>query len=72
VSAHKIYPVAYQWKRVAIVIAVAAVLASTPKVLGHSLPLAFALTLAYPLVLAAFGFYLPAERRRLKRLLPAL
>jgi O-antigen/teichoic acid export membrane protein len=71
VSAQKIYPVAYQWKRVGIVLFVAAVLASTPKVLGHSLPLAFAITLAYPLVLAAFGFYLPAERRRLKRLLPA-
>lgn len=71
VSAQKIYPVAYQWKRVAIVIVVAAVLASTPKVFGHSLPLAFGLTLIYPLILAAFGFYLPAERRRLKRLLPA-
>jgi O-antigen/teichoic acid export membrane protein len=71
VSAQKIYPVAYQWKRVGIVIAVAAVLSFTPKVFGHSLPLAFALTLVYPLVLAAFGFYLPAERRRLKRLLPA-
>jgi O-antigen/teichoic acid export membrane protein len=71
VSAQKIYPVAYQWKRVAIVIFVAAVLASTPKVLGHSLLLAFAITLAYPLVLAAFGFYLPAERRRIRRLLPA-
>jgi O-antigen/teichoic acid export membrane protein len=71
VSAHKIYPVAYQWRRVAIVLVVAAVLASTPKAFGHSLPLAFVLTLAYPLVLAAFGFYLPAERQRLKRLLPA-
>jgi O-antigen/teichoic acid export membrane protein len=71
VSAQKIYPVAYQWKRVAIVIAVAAALASTPKVLGHSLLLAFGITLAYPLVLAAFGFYLPAERQRIKRLLPA-
>jgi O-antigen/teichoic acid export membrane protein len=71
VSAQKIYPVAYQWKRVGIVLFVAAVLASTPKAFGHSLPLAFALTLVYPLILAAFGFYLPAERARLKRLLPA-
>jgi hypothetical protein len=35
------------------------------------LPLAFGLTLAYPLVLAPLGFYLPAERKRLRRLLPA-
>jgi hypothetical protein len=26
--------------------------------------------LAYPIVLALLGFYLPAERRRLRRLLP--
>ena len=71
VSAQKIYPVAYQWRRVGIVLVVAAALASTPKLFGHSLLLAFALTLVYPLVLAAFGFYLPAERRRLRRLLPA-
>jgi O-antigen/teichoic acid export membrane protein len=71
VSAQKIYPVAYQWRRVGIVLVVAAVLASTPKVLGHSLLLAFGITLVYPLILAAFGFYLPAERQRLRRFLPA-
>jgi hypothetical protein len=37
----------------------------------QSLPLAIGLTLAYPLLLAAVGFYLPAERKRLRRLLPA-
>jgi hypothetical protein len=37
------------------------------------LPLAasFLLVLAYPLVLAALGFYLPAERQRLRRLVPS-
>jgi hypothetical protein len=30
------------------------------------------LTAAFPLVLLALGFYLPAERRRLRRLLPIL
>jgi hypothetical protein len=30
----------------------------------------FLLVLAYPLVLAALGFYLPAERARLRRLVP--
>jgi hypothetical protein len=30
------------------------------------------LVVAYPFVLAAFGFYLPAERARLRRLVPIL
>ena len=71
VSAQKIYPVAYQWRRVAIVLLAAGALTGIGEALRQSLPLAFALTLAYPLVLAALGFYLPAERRRLRRLLPA-
>jgi hypothetical protein len=29
------------------------------------------LVLAYPLVLALLGFYLPAERQRLRRLVPS-
>ena len=38
------------------------------------LPLApsFVLVLAYPLALALLGFYLPAERQRLRRLVPLL
>jgi hypothetical protein len=36
----------------------------------RSLPLAIALCLAYPLVLLPLGFYLPAERARLRRLVP--
>jgi hypothetical protein len=36
----------------------------------RSLPLAIALCVAYPLVLLPLGFYLPAERARLKRLVP--
>ncbi|HEY2354114.1 MAG TPA: oligosaccharide flippase family protein [Gaiellaceae bacterium] len=70
VSAQKIYPVSYQWRRVATVVLTAAALTVIGEAVGHSLPLAFALTLVYPLVLAAFGFYLPVERRRLRRLLP--
>jgi len=34
--------------------------------------LALTLTAAYPLLLGLLGFYLPAERRRLRRLLPIL
>jgi hypothetical protein len=38
-----------------------------------SLPLAASalLVLAYPLALALLGFYLPAERARLRRLVPS-
>ena len=36
------------------------------------LALALGLTAAYPLLLAVLGFYLPVERRRLRRLLPIL
>ena len=71
VSAQKIFPVKYQWRRVAIVLLAGGALTAAGEVLHQSLALAFALTLAYPFLLAAFGFYLPAERRRLRRLLPA-
>ena len=36
------------------------------------LAIALVLTAAFPLVLLLLGFYLPAERRRLRRLLPIL
>ena len=39
--------------------------------LPSSIPAALGLTLAFPLLLATLGFYLPAERKRLRRLLPA-
>ena len=42
------------------------------KALDVPLPVALALTAAFPLVLLLLGFYLPAERRRLRRLLPIL
>ena len=71
VSAQKIYPVKYQWRRVVTALLAAGALTGTGAAFRQSVPLAFALTLAYPLVLAALGFYLPAERKRLRRLLPA-
>ena len=70
-NAQKLFRVAYQWRRVAIVLLAAGALTGVGQLFHHSLPLAFALTLAYPLLLAALGFYLPAERRKLRRLLPA-
>ena len=65
VHAQRVYPVPYQWRRVALASAAAVALA----VLGRSLHLPLApslvLALAYPLILLPLGFYLPAERRRL-------
>ncbi|HLY86521.1 MAG TPA: oligosaccharide flippase family protein [Gaiellaceae bacterium] len=70
-NAQKMYPVAYQWRRVAVLLLAAGGLTLAGKLLPRSLLLAFGLTLAYPLALGLLGFYLPAERRRLRRLLPA-
>ena len=70
-NAQRVYPVSYQWRRVAIILLVAGALTGVGEGFRHSLPLAFGLTLAFPLLLAPLGFYLPAERRRLRRLLPA-
>jgi len=70
--AHRVFPVSYQWRRVA-TLAIAAVGLTVVGKLSHApLPVALALTAAFPLVLLALGFYLPAERRRLRRLLPIL
>jgi O-antigen/teichoic acid export membrane protein len=68
-NSQQVYPVPYQWRRVATLSSVAIALT----VVGYevrSLPLAIALCIAYPLLLLPLGFYLPAERARLRRLLP--
>jgi O-antigen/teichoic acid export membrane protein len=70
-NAQKMYPVAYQWRRVAVLLLAAGGLTLVGELLPRSLALASGLTLAYPLALGLLGFYLPAERRRLRRLLPA-
>jgi O-antigen/teichoic acid export membrane protein len=68
--AHRVFPVPYQWRRVATIAAAAAGLTVLGKALHVTLPVALALTLSFPFVLALLGFYLPAERRRLRRLFP--
>ena len=70
--AHAVFPVPYQWRRVATVAAAAVSLTVLGKALDVPLAVALALTAAYPLLLALLGFYLPAERRRIRRLLPIL
>jgi hypothetical protein len=69
-NAQRVYRVPYQWRRVVTVVAAAVGLTLLGKGFDVSLPVALALVAAYPLVLALLGFYLPAERSRLRRLVP--
>jgi O-antigen/teichoic acid export membrane protein len=64
----RIYPVPYQWRRVATAAFGAVALAAIGKALDVGLPAAVCLILAYPLVLLALGFTSPGERRRLRTL----
>ena len=70
--AQQVYPVDYQWRRVVTVVGVAAGLAAIGRVAGVPLAVAILLAAAYPFVLLALGFFLPAERKRLRRLVPLL
>jgi hypothetical protein len=65
--AQRIFPVPYQWRRVATAAAVAIALAVAGKLLDGGLAVAIVLSLAYPLALLPLGFYLPAERRFLRK-----
>ena len=64
-KAQRVFPVIYQWRRVATAIAAAVALTVTGKLVDGGLLLAIALTAAYPFVLALVGFYLPQERARI-------
>jgi O-antigen/teichoic acid export membrane protein len=68
----RVYPVPYQWRRVVTLVGAAVTLNVVAALVDAPLPLALALVLAYPLVLIPLGFYLPAERLRLRRLVPLL
>jgi O-antigen/teichoic acid export membrane protein len=68
--AHTVFPVPYQWRRVATLAGVAVGLTALGKLVDAPLALSLVLTASYPLLLAPLGFYLPVERRRLRRLLP--
>jgi O-antigen/teichoic acid export membrane protein len=71
-KAHAVYPVPYQWRRVATAMGTAIALTVVGKALDLPLAAAIALVAVYPLVLLPLGFYLPEERRRIRALaLPA-
>ena len=69
INSQHVYPVPYQWRRVLTLSSVAIALTVVGYVSG-SLALAIVLCLVYPLLLLPLGFYLPAERARLRRLVP--
>ena len=68
--AQSVYRVAYQWRRVVTAVGVAVALTVAARAPGLGLVPSFVLVALYPLGLALFGFYLPAERKRLRRLVP--
>jgi O-antigen/teichoic acid export membrane protein len=69
--AQHVYPVRYQWRRVLTCVAVGAGLTVAARAAHLPLAPSALIVLAYPLVLALLGFYLPAERQRLRRLVPS-
>jgi O-antigen/teichoic acid export membrane protein len=66
--AQRIYPCPYQWRRVVTAAASGIALVCLGKLAGAGLPLCVVLVLVYPVVLLPVGFYLPAERKRLRSL----
>jgi O-antigen/teichoic acid export membrane protein len=68
--AQTVFPVPYQWRRLATLVAVAVGLTVLAKAADVPLGVALALVAAYPLALIPLRFYLPAERARLRSLLP--
>src|SRR3954468_3194504 len=70
IYAQSVYRVDYQWRRVVTCVGAAVALTIAARVPGLPLAASVVLVLAYPLALAVLGFYLPAERKRLRRLVP--
>jgi len=68
VRAQQVFPVPYQWRRIALVVGAAVALTVLGK--GLDVPLAGAVLLSavYPLILLPLGFYLPVELRRIRAL----
>ena len=72
IYAQHVYPVAYQWRRVVTVVVVAVGLNVVARAAGLGFAPSLLLVAAYPVALGVLGFYLPAERARLRRLVPIL
>ncbi len=70
VYSQEVYYVPYQWRRVLTATAVAVGLNVVGSALHVPLVVAILLVLVFPFALIPLGFYLPAELRRLRRLVP--
>jgi O-antigen/teichoic acid export membrane protein len=70
--AQRVYPVPYQWRRIVTCVGAAVGLSVAARAAHLPLAPSFLLVLAYPVTLAVLGFYLPAERKRLLKLVPSL
>src|SRR5439155_1378416 len=71
VRAQQVFPVPYQWRRIALIVVAAVGLTVLGKSLHVPLAGAVALIAVYPLILLPLGFYLPVELRRLRALVLA-
>jgi O-antigen/teichoic acid export membrane protein len=71
VYAQHVYPVQYQWRRVVTAVGAGVGLTVAARATHLALAPSLLLVLAYPVALAALGFYLPAERKRLGRVFRA-
>jgi len=65
-KAQQVYPVPYQWRRVATAFGAAIALTVFGRLLDPPLAAAIALVAVYPLVLLPLGFYLPEELKRMR------
>jgi O-antigen/teichoic acid export membrane protein len=65
-KAQQVFPVPYQWRRVATAFGAAVALTVLARVLDPPLAAAIAIVAVYPLVLLPLGFYLPEELRRMR------
>jgi O-antigen/teichoic acid export membrane protein len=68
--AQRVYPVAYQWRRVLTAASVAVALTVLGSAFDVPLAVAIFIALAFPLCLLPLRFYLPAELSRMRRLVP--
>jgi O-antigen/teichoic acid export membrane protein len=70
--AQAVFAVPYQWRRLAVAVGAAVALTVASAALSPPLPVAALLVCAYPVALAALGFFLPEERRRTRLLVRRL
>jgi O-antigen/teichoic acid export membrane protein len=71
IRAQQVFPVPYQWRRIALAAGAAVGLTVLGKSLHVPLASAVLLSAVYPLILLPLGFYLPVELRRLRALVTA-